>query len=132
MVAFDDAALETDPGRMFPPQPGGAEAAAAADPNAPACHAALSAFRVAIMFRVIFTAMVAVLGGLTLIALGYVLYRVLDGWDATATLTALGGAVTGVAAGVLNKNMQRSINVQRKALEDVGSYCGVAKKEQME
>ena len=129
MVAFDDPALDADPGAMFAPA-GGMEAAAA-DANAPACLAALSAFRVAVMFRVIFTAMVAVLGGLTLIALGYVLYRILEGWDATATLTALGGAVTGVAAGVLNKNMQRSINVQRKALADVGTYCGMPKKDQL-
>jgi hypothetical protein len=128
VVAFDEAALHADPGAMFPSA--GAEAAGG-DPNAPACHAALSAFRVAVMFRIIFTGIVAVLAGLTLIALGYVIYRILEGWDATATVTALGGAVTGAAAGFLNKNMQRSINVQTQALADVGTYCGVETRQQL-
>jgi hypothetical protein len=130
VVAFDEAVLHADPGAMFPP-PAGAEAAGG-DPNAPACQAALSAFRIAVMFRIIFTGIVAVLAGLTLIALGYVIYRILQGWDATATVTALGGAVTGVAAGFLNKNMQRAINVQGQALADVDTYCGVATQQQLQ
>lgn len=129
MVKFDADALDADPGTMFPPPPG-AEAAGP-DESGPACHAALSAFRVALMFRIAFTSIVAVLALLTLVALGYVIYRILDGWDATATVSAIGGAVTGAAAGFLTRNMRASITVQGKALEDVGTYCGMPKKQQL-
>ena len=50
----------------------------------------------------------------------------------TATLSAIGASVTGVAAVWLGKKMMESIEVLRQALEDVSTYCGTGVKQQLE
>jgi len=126
MVASDAEILEADPAKIALGTASPAEITEAKDdPEGPACQASLAAFQSALVFRNIFTAIVAVLAALTLIALAYCIFRVLDDkWDATGTLSAIGGVVTGTAAVYLGRERSKSINVLRKALEDVGTYCG--------
>jgi hypothetical protein len=134
MVAFDAEVLRTDPALIAL---GGAdttslEAYSEPGPNSPACQAALATFRPALMFRYIFTAFVAVLGAMTTVAVVYCIWRILEGWNMAATLSAIGAAVTGVAAVWLGKKMMESIRVLREALNDVATYCGPDVKQQLE
>lgn len=131
MVAFDAEVLKADPAKITL---GGAATEAPTEPNqnSPACQAALATFRPALMFRYIFTGFVAVLGAMTTIGVVYCIWRILEGWNMTATLSALGAAVTGVAAVWLGKKMLESIRVLRQALADVSKYCGPAVTQQLE
>jgi hypothetical protein len=125
MPAFDDQALRADPAKIVAGGvAGGLERTTGPGPDSPACHAALATFRPALMFRYIFTAFVAVLGAMTTVALVYSLWRILEGWNAAATLTAISAVITGGAAVTLGKKMMESIAVLRQALEDVSTYCG--------
>jgi hypothetical protein len=129
MVAFDAEVLRSDPAKIA----GGAAFEAAGEPkDSPACQAALATFRPALMFRYIFTAFVALLGAMTTVGVVYCIWRILEGWNMTATLSALGAAVTGVAALWLGKKMMESIRVLRQALQDVSTYCGADVTRQIE
>jgi hypothetical protein len=132
MPAFDAEALRADPGIIASGAAGGLEAMPAPGRASPACQAALATFRPALMFRYIFTGFVAVLGAMTTIAVVYCIWRIIEGWNMTATLSAIGAAVTGVAAASLGKKMIESINVLRQALEDVSKYCGADVTKQLE
>src|SRR5215204_4204475 len=126
MVAFDSPVLRADPGKIASGAAGGLEAVTQPGSDSPACQAALASFRPALMFRYIFTGFVAVLGAITTVAVVYCIWRISEGWNMTATLSAIGGAVTGVAAIWLGKKMMESIGVLRQALADVSTYCGAA------
>lgn len=134
MVAFDAPVLRVDPAKIAPGGPGevGLEAGAAPGPESPACQAALATFRPALMFRYIFTTFVAVLGAVTTVGVAYCIWRILEGWNMTATLSAIASAVTGGAALWLGKRMMESIRVLRQALSDVSKYCGPAVQQQLE
>ena len=112
MIRFDDQALRVDP-----PSRGGE-----------ACAAATSAFQVALMFRVLFSALVFVVGLASTLALVYAIVKLAkDGADISAIVTGVGGVLGGIATGFLVRRMQESIRVQRQALEDVKTYCGAEK-----
>lgn len=134
MVAFDAPVLRVDPARIAGSAGGEVafEAAAAPGPDSPACQAALATFRPALMFRYIFTSFVAVLGAMTTVGVVYCIWRILEGWNMTATLSAIASAVTGGAAIWLGKKMMESIRVLRQALADVSKYCGPAVQQQLE
>ena len=133
MVAFDAEVLRTDPRKIAFGQTdeGNLEGLSQPNPNSPACQAALATFRPALMFRYIFTAFVAVLGAMTTVGVAYCIWRILEGWNMTATLSALGASVTGVAAVWLGKKMMESIRVLRQALSDVSTYCGTSVEQQL-
>jgi hypothetical protein len=133
MVAFDAEVLRADPAKIARGGPGDATLEATGEPNRelPACQAALASFRPALMFRYIFTTFVAVLGAMTTIGVVYCIWRILEGWNMAATLSAIGAAVTGVAAVWLGRKMVESIGVLRQALDDVSKYCGPAVTQQL-
>jgi hypothetical protein len=133
MVSIDADVLRTDPGviALGDASPAALENAAN-DPNGPACQASLSAFQSALVWKNIYTAAVAVLVGITVIAVAYCVYKLLDtGWDPTSTFTALAGAVTGGGAGFVGRQRNKADKLLRQALEDVGTYCGMPVREQL-
>jgi hypothetical protein len=134
MVKLDADILRADPAKVALATSDPAvlqDAQANPDPNAPACQAAIAAYRPALIFRYIFTTFVAVLGAMTTIGLGYCIYRIFEGWSVTATLAALGSVVTGSAALWLTRKMRESIRVLRQALDDVATYCGTPVADQL-
>jgi hypothetical protein len=124
MINADADVLKVDPakialGESYTATP------AAPEPQGPACAASLAAFRSSLFFRNLFTALVAVLALMTLVVLGYCVYRVATSdWDASNTFAALGGAVTGVGAVLLQRERSKAIKVLDESLSNVGKYCG--------
>jgi hypothetical protein len=133
MPSFDVDLLRADPVKIAL----GADAAEAAEsPSYPnrACDAARDSFRVALMFRVAFTTLTFIVGAATAIAVAYVIYRATSSggkWNTTATLAAIGAAVTGAGAIYLGKRSLEAIKVARTALDDVGKYCGIEVKKKL-
>jgi hypothetical protein len=127
-VRFDSNALRWDPAKVgLGTADAEALAEAAADPNptSPACQASLAAQRTALMFQVLFTGLVLLVATATAIAITIIIYRIVEhGWDPATTLSAVGGVVTGTATVFLGRRMTQAQSVQKKALEDVGKYCG--------
>ncbi|HET9185123.1 MAG TPA: hypothetical protein VFN82_03180 [Solirubrobacterales bacterium] len=126
MIQADDPVLKTDPGAIALGDIGQAKQAAEnPDPLGPACAASLSSFRSALFFKNIFTALVALLGLLTLGALAFCLVRILaSSWEAANTLAAIAGVVTGGGALFLGRERSRSDKVLNGSLADVQRYCG--------
>jgi hypothetical protein len=107
-------------------------AAATPDPQSPACQAALSEHRTALMFQVGFTALVFIVAFATAISLVIFIYRVADtGWDPATALSAVAAIVTGGASVWLSRRMREARKVERDALADVGTYCGIATQNQV-
>ena len=134
MVDIDSAALKSDPGVIALGEVASSPALqnAVGDAEGPACQASLSAFRSALAFRNIFTALVAVLAFVTLVAIVFCLIRILASeWDATNTFAAIGAAVTGSGALYLKKEQTKSVNVLNDALGNVGKYCGEPVKQKL-
>jgi hypothetical protein len=133
MVDIDAATLRTDPGKIaLGDVPDAVLAEAEGQPNGPACQASLSAFRSALVFRNIFTALVAVLAVLTLIALSYCLYLAFDkSFDVTGTVAAIGGIVTGAGALFLRTERNKAIKNLDDALGNVSKYCGEPVKQEL-
>jgi hypothetical protein len=130
MVAFDDEKLRVDPALIAL---GGVQniqaevGAAAQGPQreSPACQAALAGYRVALMFRVLFTSLVFVVSLAAAAALVYAIVRAIQvGFDLGSTITGISGIVGSGASIFLGRRMKESINVSRTALQDVGTYCG--------
>lgn len=139
MVRFDAPVLKADPARIVavPEERGDLAmlremAISQPDPKAPACQAALAGYRTALMFRVLFTGLVFAVSLAAAAALIYSIAKIIkDGIDLGSAVTVVGGFVGSGAAIFLGKRMNESIKVAHGALEDVGTYCGVATKEQL-
>jgi len=129
----DSQALESDPGKIALGD--AAKAAAAAEnpnPQGPACSASLSAFQSALLFKNIFTAIVALLALLTVGALGFCLVRVIvESWEPANTLAAITAVVTGGGALYLGRERSKSQKILDGALGDVQRYCGAAVHDQL-
>jgi len=124
--AFDAQVLQTDPAVIAL---GTSEEptleSARNNPNGPACEAARSAFRNALIFKTVFTAFVAALSAITLLALGWVVYKVIaDAFDATGTLAAIAAVVSGGGALYLGRQRAKDQTVLDATLAKVGEYCG--------
>jgi len=125
--SLDSEVLRTDPGVIAL---GSSSETVLADarnkPEGPACHASLSAFRTALTFKTIFTALMVLLALVALGAVVFILIRSLaDGsWDATNSLAAVSAAVTGAGAVFLEKLRSQQQTVLDDALKNVGTYCG--------
>jgi hypothetical protein len=126
VVAFDADALAANPAAIA-----GSEQPSTEDTRSPACEAAVSAFRTALMFRQIFTAVVALLAVATVLLLIWFLWRIGEGFDTGTGIALAGTLVTGTASGFLGKRMLESIRVQNRALADVQRYCPAALHEQL-
>lgn len=133
MVSFDTDILLTDPARIaFGTAEEKPVEGAADNPEGSACQASLMAFQSALVWRNVFTALTAVVGAVTAIAVAYCIYKLtVDGWDATGTLAAAGGAVTGTATVFLRGERSRAIKVLDASLDHVGTYCGAPVKQQL-
>lgn len=136
MVAFDSAVLRADPARIALGDvvPAVVQAAASQpNPSGPACQASLSGYRTALMFRVLFTSLVFVVSLAAAAALVFAIVRIIqDGVDLAAAVTGVSGVVASGASLFLGRKMNQSITVARQALEDVGTYCGVEVKNQVQ
>jgi hypothetical protein len=131
---IDSDALKVDPGVIAFGEIASSAVVqnAVGDAEGPACQASLSAFRSALTFRNIFTALVAVLAFVTLVSIVFCLVRILASeWDATNTFAAIGAAVTGAGAVFLGKERTKSINVLNDALANVDKYCGAPVKQKL-
>jgi hypothetical protein len=122
MHSFDVDKHLIDPA-LFAPQNAGLDVRA--DPQAPACLAAVSNHRVALTFRVMFTLLVWVVSAASAAALVAAI------WILATTSQSTAGIVTGVAGltgsgGVvfLVSRMNKAIRAAEKAIGDVGKYCG--------
>ncbi|MBA3432105.1 MAG: hypothetical protein H0U16_11585 [Actinobacteria bacterium] len=134
MAALDSEVLRTDPGVIgLGNSSEQALAEARNSPEGPACQASLSAFRVALTFKTIFTAVMAVLAIVALGAVVFVLARTLwdSTWDATNSLAAITAAVTGSGAVFLETLRRKQQKVLDDAMDDVGAYCGPGIQEQL-
>ena len=101
--------------------------------ESPACAAALSGYRTALMFRTLFTYLVFAVAGASATAILVAIYKAMSaGVDLGVGITLVSGFVGSGAAIFIGKRMNESIVVARTALQDVGKYCGpqVAKKVQ--
>jgi len=134
MVDFDTTVLQVDPGKIaLGNTADDVLAQATDDPTGPACAASLSAFQSALVFRNIFTAIVAVLAFVTLIAISYCIFRLFDSsWDPTTTFAAIGAAASSGGALFLRRERSKSIKVLDEALANVGKYCGEPVKQKLE
>jgi hypothetical protein len=129
VIAADDPKLNPDPGKIALGDAGAAKAAAESpDPQGPACSASVSAFRSALVFKNIFTALVAILACLTLGALAFCIVEVIanSSWQATNTLAVIAGVVTGAGALFLRRERSKSDKILEQSLADVQKYCGTS------
>lgn len=126
MVSPASELLNTDPGEIAFGDKAQAQAAANnPDADSPACQASLSSFRSALLFKNIFTGIVAVLAVLTLAALGFCLYKAFNtSWESATTFAAITGVVTGGGAIFLQNEKSKAQKVLENALADVKTYCG--------
>jgi len=84
------------------------------------------------MFQVLFTSLVFAVSLAAAAALIYAIIQIIDdGLDVSAAVTGVSGVVGSGGAVFLGKKMQESIKVAKKALEDVGKYCGEPVKQQV-
>ena len=127
-MQFDAKILNADPAKIAM---GGAapEAVRTAEstPNqeSPACAAALSGYRTALMFRTLFTYLVLAVAGASATAILVAIYKAMSaGVDLGVGITLVSGFVGSGAAIFIGKRMNESIAVARTALQDVGKYCG--------
>jgi len=118
--------LNTDPGQIALGDKARAEAAAHnPDADSAACQAALSSFRSALLFKNVFAGIVAVLAVLTVVALGFCLYKAFNtSWESATTFAAITGAVTGGGAIFLQTEKSKAQKVLENSLADVKTYCG--------
>ena len=123
MVSLDSNLLRVDPAQIaLGNEAGGPQAP---DAESPACAASLSAFQSALVFKNIFTSIMAILATLTLGVLAFCLiHAVASSWDATNTLAAIAAVVTGGGAVFLGNEKSKAEKVLNEALSDVQKYCG--------
>ncbi len=129
MIAADDPKIAPDPGKIaLGDNQAAAAAAQAPDPQGPACNASVAAFRSALVFKNIFTALVAILALLTLGALAFCIVEVISdsSWQATNTLAVIAGVVTGGGALFLKRERSKSDKILEQSLADVQKYCGTS------
>src|SRR5689334_10753782 len=103
MVRFDSALLHADPGLIVTAADEDHSAALGQD-SAPrgqkssACQAAISSYRTALMFRILFTSLVFAVGLAAAAALVYAIIKIMtSGIDLSSAITGVSGFVAGGA-----------------------------------
>ena len=127
MATFELNGLGIDPGKIaLGTDDPSALSAAEGNADGPACHAALAGYRTALMFRVLFTAIVFAVSLASATALIIAIAMIVkNGADVGNIVAGVSGVLGSAATLWLATKMNESIKVQRTALGDVGKYCGI-------
>jgi hypothetical protein len=103
------------------------DAAAAADPNGPACEMAKLSYKTALGTRVAFTALVFAVSAAAAATLIYAIIKIAkDGADLSAVVTGVSGVVASGGVVFLVKRMNQASAAEQRALNKVGQFCGEA------
>jgi hypothetical protein len=130
----DPLSIRVDPAQIAYGNDKQAIEAAKQQPNAqgPACAASLESFRSALLFKNVFTILVAILGAVAVVAIGFsVIAALISSWDPANTFAAITGGITGAGALFVQKHKSSSEKLLRDALKDVGTYCGTEKRDEL-
>ena len=120
MTRLDSAALDVPSSPMS-----GVDAAAAPDPNGPACQLARLSYKTALGIKLAFTALVLAVSAAAAAALIYAIIKIAsDGADLSSVVTGVSGVVASGGALFLVQRMRDASSAESRALTKVDQLCG--------